>query len=69
MSTTPSEAARVGFDWAQAEQVIEKLEEELGELQVEIEREDRDQRAVAEEIGDLLFVAVNLARKLGVEGK
>ncbi|MBS1812877.1 MAG: nucleoside triphosphate pyrophosphohydrolase [Acidobacteria bacterium] len=62
-----TKAARVGFDWAQPEQVIEKLEEELGELQAEIEREDRNQNAVAEEIGDLLFVAVNLARKLGVE--
>ena len=62
-----TKAARVGFDWAQPAQVIEKLEEELGELQVEIDRDERDQNAVAEEIGDLLFVAVNLARKLGVE--
>ena len=62
-----TKAARVGFDWAQPAQVIDKLEEELGELQVEIDRDERDQNAVAEEIGDLLFVAVNLARKLGVE--
>lgn len=62
-----TKAARVGFDWAQADQVIDKLEEELDELQVEMDREERDQNAVTEEIGDLLFVAVNLARKLGVE--
>ncbi len=62
-----TKAARVGFDWTEAEQVIEKLEEELDELQVELKREERNQNAVAEEIGDLLFVAVNLARKLGVE--
>lgn len=62
-----TKAARVGFDWAQAEDVIEKLEEELEELQVEMRQENRDQSALAEEVGDLLFVAVNLARKLGVE--
>jgi nucleoside triphosphate diphosphatase len=62
-----TKAARVGFDWAQAEDVIDKLEEELGELQEEMRLEERDQNAIAEEVGDLLFVAVNLARKLGVE--
>lgn len=62
-----TKAARVGFDWSQAEQVIEKLEEEMDELQVEIRRDERDQNAITEEVGDLLFVAVNLARKLGVE--
>lgn len=62
-----TKAARVGFDWAQPADVLEKLAEEVGELQTEIARPERDQNAVAEEVGDLLFVAVNLARKLGVE--
>jgi tetrapyrrole methylase family protein/MazG family protein/ATP diphosphatase len=62
-----TKAARVGFDWAQAEDVIDKLEEELEELQAEMGQEEQDQNALAEEVGDLLFVAVNLARKLGVE--
>lgn len=62
-----TKAARVGFDWANPADVIEKLDEELGELQGEINREDQNQAAVTEEMGDLLFVAVNLARKLGVE--
>ena len=62
-----TKAARVGFDWAHPEEVIEKLNEETGELRAEMNREQVDQAAVAEEVGDLLFVAVNLARKLGVE--
>lgn len=62
-----TKAARVGFDWTQTDEVLEKLAEELEELQTEIARPERDQNAVAEELGDLLFVAVNLARKLGVE--
>ncbi len=62
-----TKAARVGFDWAKPEDVFAKLEEEIGELQDEIERENPNQAAMAEELGDLIFVAVNLARKLGVE--
>lgn len=62
-----TKAARVGFDWAQAKQVIDKIEEELDELQVEMDQEEPAHNAITEEIGDLLFVVVNLARKLGVE--
>ncbi len=58
-------AAKVGFDWENADQVFEKLEEETGELKSAIDRDNA--RLVEEEIGDLLFVVVNLARKLGVE--
>jgi tetrapyrrole methylase family protein/MazG family protein/ATP diphosphatase len=58
-------AARVGFDWPDPEAVIAKLHEELGELQVEIEA--GDQAKIREELGDLLFVCANLARKLGVD--
>ena len=58
-------AARVGFDWPSARQVFDKLREELAELEVEIEA--GDQARAREELGDLLFVMANLARKLDVE--
>jgi uncharacterized protein YabN with tetrapyrrole methylase and pyrophosphatase domain len=65
-----TKAARVGFDWKDAPAVLGKLEEEMGELREALneggEGEAKDGR-VAEEIGDLLFVAVNLARKAGVD--
>ncbi len=58
-------AARVGFDWPDISQVIDKLREELGELEVEIAAGDTAK--AREELGDLLFVCANLARKLDVE--
>ncbi len=60
-------AARVGFDWKSLEDVFSKMKEEIGELTAEIERDPRDPALVASEVGDLLFVLVNVARKLGVE--
>ena len=62
-----TKAARVGFDWAEPKDVFDKINEEINELQVEVERNEINQSAIAEEMGDLLFVVVNLARKLGVE--
>lgn len=58
-------AARIGFDWPNPDEVLAKLSEELAE--VEAARHDGDQAAIAEEIGDLLFVVANLARKLKVD--
>jgi len=58
-------AARVGFDWPDIHQVIDKLREELAELEVEIAAADHDK--AREELGDLMFVCANLARKLNVE--
>ncbi len=58
-------AARIGFDWPTPEAVLDKLAEELAEI--EDARANRTQAAVAEEIGDLLFVVANLARKLNVD--
>ncbi len=58
-------AAKVGFDWENTDQIFEKLEEEAGELRSAIT--DKNNSGIEEEIGDLLFVVVNLARKLGVE--
>jgi MazG family protein len=52
--------ARVGFDWSRADEVLDKIEEELRELRHEIKRGHR--RKTAEELGDLLFALVNLAR-------
>jgi len=62
-----SRAATVGFDWEKADHVLIKLEEELKEL-AEARREGKPEQ-VAQEIGDLLFVVVNLARLLGVDGE
>ena len=58
-------AARVGFDWPDATAVIEKLQEEVAELEVEIASGDKEK--AREELGDLLFVCANLARKLGAD--
>lgn len=58
-------ASKVGFDWENAEQIFDKLNEETGELKNAVA--ENDKANIAEEIGDLLFVIVNLARKLDVE--
>jgi tetrapyrrole methylase family protein/MazG family protein len=60
-------AARVGFDWENPSQVIEKIDEELQELKESIDA--KDQKAIADEMGDLLFAAVNLARSLAVDAE
>ncbi len=61
-----SRAARVGFDWSAPEQVVHKLEEELGEL---ADRPSADKAGLHEEMGDVLFCAVNLARHHGVDAE
>ena len=58
-------AARIGFDWPDAGPVLDKLREELAELEAEIQSGDRD--AAEDELGDLLFVCTNLARKLELD--
>jgi ATP diphosphatase len=58
-------AARVGFDWPDAEQVLAKLDEEVHELRAELA--DADPARLTDEVGDLLFVLANLARKLGLD--
>ncbi|HEY5906574.1 MAG TPA: MazG nucleotide pyrophosphohydrolase domain-containing protein, partial [Vicinamibacteria bacterium] len=75
-----TKAARVGFDWKDASEVLGKLDEEVAELREALAGAQATERApggasaapsedqaVAEEIGDLLFVAVNLARTAGVD--
>ncbi|EPY01908.1 nucleoside triphosphate pyrophosphohydrolase [Magnetospirillum fulvum] len=59
-------AARVGFDWDEPGAILDKLAEEAEEVAVEIRAGSPHDR-VEDEIGDLLFVCVNLARKLAVD--
>lgn len=59
-------AARVGFDWDRPETILDKLAEEAGEIADEI-RADAPFDRLEDEMGDLLFVCVNLARKLEVD--
>lgn len=58
-------AARVGFDWPDARAVLDKLDEEVAELRAELA--GAEPARLADEVGDLLFVLANLARKLGLE--
>ncbi len=58
-------AAQVGFDWPEALPVLDKVREELDEVLEAMS--ESDPQAIAEELGDLLFVVVNLARHLKVE--
>ena len=58
-------AASVGFDWSDIKPVIEKINEELAELDAEIKNGSRAR--MAEELGDLLFSCVNLARHLELD--
>jgi MazG family protein len=67
-----TKVARVGFDWTQIKDIFEKLQEEVDELREAINlhadtREESDHAHVREEIGDLLFVVTNIARRLNVE--
>ena len=57
-----TKVARVGFEWPDAAGVLAKLEEETRELREEAEAAAPDPRRVADEVGDLLFTAVNVAR-------
>ncbi len=58
-------AARVGFDWPSAEEVLAKVSEEAREVSEAAQSGDPDK--IADEVGDLIFNAVNLARKLGAD--
>ena len=58
-------AARVGFDWPNAAAVLDKLDEEAAELRAELP--GADPARLADELGDILFVVANLARKLDLD--
>lgn len=60
-------AARVGFDWPETSQVIDKLQEEMVELSEELIKNKQDADKVEEEFGDMMFVYANLARHLKID--
>ena len=60
-------AARVGFDWPDMKSVIAKMHEETGELLEALEQTPDDSTRLQDEVGDILFVASNIARKAGVD--
>jgi len=62
-----SKAAKVGFDWPEATQVIDKIHEELEEVKDASSSGDRDR--IEDEIGDLLFSVTNLARHFGIDSE
>jgi ATP diphosphatase len=59
-------AARVGFDWFEATDVLDKFDEEIKEMSAEMTT-DPDPKRLMDEMGDLLFTCVNLARKLDLD--
>ena len=59
-------AARVGFDWPEAAQVLDKIDEEVAEIKQAMAAKAGPER-IADEIGDLLFACVNLARKANID--
>jgi len=63
-SRIQEKVAGVGFDWEHADQVWEKVEEEIGELKVEITNKNQD--AIESEFGDVLFSLINYARAIDI---
>jgi MazG family protein len=62
-----SKAARVNFDWTEARDAMAKVEEELGETAEAIQSQQKE--LIEDEIGDLLFAVVNLARKCNIDAE
>jgi tetrapyrrole methylase family protein/MazG family protein len=60
-----AKASRIGFDWPNLKDILSKMAEESAELMEAYSREDAEQ--IADEVGDLLFVAANVARFLGID--
>jgi ATP diphosphatase len=60
-------AAQVGFDWKEAEPILDKIDEEIGELREAVA--DGDRNAVTGEFGDVLFALVNYGRHLGIDAE
>lgn len=58
-------AAEVGFDWSRAEPILEKIEEEIGELRAVLV--SGNGAAIEDELGDVLFAVANLARHRGID--
>ena len=63
-----ADVARVGFDWPDARGPLDKVREEIAELEREVRDGGWEMRdALVDELGDLLFAVVNLSRKLGID--
>lgn len=62
-----TKVSRVNFDWPDVASVLEKLDEEVEELKQAVASETPNHRDMADEIGDLLLVAINVARLLGID--
>jgi ATP diphosphatase len=62
-------AATVGFDWNETRAVVDKIKEELMEVEEEINSETRNEQKIEDEIGDLLFACVNLARHFKIDSE
>ena len=58
-------AAKVGFDWSEPAPILDKIEEEVGELREALHSGNR--HAVADELGDLIFALVNIGRHVGAD--
>lgn len=61
------DAARLGFDWPDIEPVFDKLQEEIAELRQAFRAGNRD--AIGDEIGDVIFVCINIARHAGINAE
>ncbi len=64
-----SRAATVGFDWHETQTVLDKIKEELEEVEEEINSETQSVEKIEDEIGDLLFTCVNLARHFSIDSE
>jgi uncharacterized protein YabN with tetrapyrrole methylase and pyrophosphatase domain len=64
-SKVQNRAAKAGFDWSDATEVIPKVREELDELATALDEPEEAES----ELGDLLFSVINLARHLGLDGE
>ncbi|MBX3577950.1 MAG: nucleoside triphosphate pyrophosphohydrolase [Rhizobiaceae bacterium] len=60
-------AAKVGFDWKDAKPILDKIEEEIGELREAMETDNR--ASMTDEFGDVLFALVNFGRHLGIDAE
>lgn len=61
--------AKVGFDWTELPPVVDKIKEEIDEVLHEVTQPEPNQEAIKDEVGDLLFAVVNLARHVNVDAE
>jgi len=60
-------ASKAGFDWSKIEDVLGKVKEEIGEFEYELAAENKNKEKIEEELGDILFSVINMARFLKVD--